>query len=142
MLRIRLVKNTIVALSLSLLLLTAYSGCGGDSGPTRYNVYGTVSVGGTPIPGGVVTFTNLETNAGASCPIEDGSYENEDDGAVAGKNRISVTARNDQGAMWQKPYVTEVEVPAESFEYNIDVPQGAVTAATGPEHQGADEYEM
>lgn len=136
-------KNSIVAFSLCLLLLTAYSGCGGDSGPTRYDVSGTVSWGGSPVPGGVVTFTNVETNAAASCPISsDGSYENEGQGVVAGKNRVSVTARNDQGAMWQKPYTTEVEIPAESYEYDIDVPQAAVTAATGPEHKGADEFEM
>ncbi len=73
-------------------------GCGGDKGPKRYRISGTVTYQGEPVPMGTVMFEpdSSAGNSGAagSAAIKDGKFDSGADGVgfVGGPHRITVQA--------------------------------------------------
>lgn len=64
------------AFASALVLSTLALGCGGDGGPTLYNVSGTVSYDGKPIEQGRIQFRNTGSDGRAySGEIKNGSYQ-------------------------------------------------------------------
>jgi hypothetical protein len=90
----------LVTLSVPALLVMA--SCGTDDGlGKRYPVSGTVTYNGKPLEKGTISFISedLKNNIGASAEIVSGSYKlstgGNDDGAQAGKYKVTVTAKED-----------------------------------------------
>jgi hypothetical protein len=79
----------------------ALTSCSTDDGlGKRYAVSGTVTYNGKPLESGKISFVPDDSNTvGASAVIKDGSYSlstgGENDGARAGKYKVTVTAKED-----------------------------------------------
>jgi hypothetical protein len=87
-------------MTLSALLVMA--SCGDDDGlGKRYPVSGTVTYNGSPLERGEISFVSedLKNNLGASGQITQGSYTlstgGNEDGAQAGKYKVTITAKED-----------------------------------------------
>jgi len=73
--------------ALSLIVCLAVVGCSGKEKPAvaRYRVSGTVSLDGTPLPDGRITFISVATGHADAMAITDGRFEGK---AAAGDRRI------------------------------------------------------
>lgn len=72
--------------------LVILAGCGGDEGPPRYSLSGTVTFEGESIPFGWMIFAP-ENGPGATANIEDGKYHTPPGwGTVGGPHTIEVVA--------------------------------------------------
>jgi hypothetical protein len=87
---------------LALPALLVMASCGADDGlGKRYAVSGTVTYNGNPLEKGEISFVSedLKNNFGASGQITSGSYTlstgGNDDGAQAGKYKVTITAKED-----------------------------------------------
>ena len=96
----RLSRRFQAILAVPVLLIIA--SCGTDDGlGKRYPVSGTVTYNGNPLEKGDISFVSedLRNNLGASGPITNGSYTlstgGNDDGAQAGKYKVTITAKED-----------------------------------------------
>jgi hypothetical protein len=99
------------------------SGCGGQDGPPRGTVHGTVYVEGQPVAAGTVYFENVSTGVAVGAAIEtDGSYRvstYEGEGLPAGKYQVAISpqriATTDEnplaGDMRPTIEVVSVEIP-------------------------------
>lgn len=82
-------------LSLSLGLVFV-AGCGGSSGPTKYEIHGKVTLNGQPVSAGNLTFEpdGKQGNAGppASTIVKDGAYAiPADKGIIGGPHLVRLT---------------------------------------------------
>ncbi len=82
--------------------LVVMASCGTDDGlGKRYAVSGTVTYNGKPLEKGTISFVSedLKDNIGATGPITNGSYTlstgGNDDGARAGKYKVTITSKDD-----------------------------------------------
>jgi major membrane immunogen (membrane-anchored lipoprotein) len=82
--------------------LLVMASCGADDGlGQRYPVSGTVTYNGKPLERGSISFVaeDAKSNIGASGTIKDGAYTlstgGNDDGAQAGKYKVTVTSKED-----------------------------------------------
>lgn len=110
------------------------SGCQKEDGPTRYQISGTVTYKGTPVPGGSIVFTpdSKKGNAGpqGTARIINGHYDTSDDGrgTVSGPHQIHViaTESTETAASETEPplaeYIFEVDIPAEAAQQDLDIP--------------------
>jgi major membrane immunogen (membrane-anchored lipoprotein) len=96
----RLSRRSLAVLAVPAVLLIA--SCGSDDSlGKRYPVSGTVSYNGKPLEKGDISFVSedLRNNFGATGPITNGSYTlstgGNDDGAQAGKYKVTVTSKED-----------------------------------------------
>ena len=92
-------------LSAILLFLGLASGCG-PAGPTRAEVFGTVSLNGRPVSEGSINFFPTEGNKGpeAGGAIRDGKYHiPRAQGPVIGKNRVELRSFQKSGRTIQDP---------------------------------------
>jgi hypothetical protein len=83
----------------ALALLTAMIGCG-ESGPERAEVRGTVTLDGTPVESGSISFIPIEGTEGPSTggAITNGAYHlTRSDGPVIGKHRVQILASRPTG---------------------------------------------
>jgi len=84
----------------AVLLFATVAGCGGDDGPPRYRVSGTVTHRGEPVPVGVIQFTPDGSQGNNGPPgfaeIKDGKFDTEisGKGAIGGPHLIMVDAFN------------------------------------------------
>ncbi len=81
--------------SVALLCAGVVAGCGGG-GPALSYVKGTVTRGGTPVPGITVTFTQVDKNFSAAGRTNDQGVfvlisQNGKSGALPGKNKVTLT---------------------------------------------------
>jgi hypothetical protein len=95
-------RRSSVVLAASVALSLASCGGEGDAFGKRYPVSGTVTYNGQPLEKGAISFVP-ETGAGATGIIEKGSYAlstgGEQDGAMPGKYKVTITAREDSEAL-------------------------------------------
>lgn len=118
-----------------LLLAAAVVGCGGQSGPPRYEISGTVTYSGQPTPAGQVTFapdsSRQNRGPGGYGKIINGKYTTVlNRGAVGGPHRVTITGYNaepgtvsDSELKQLHPvFETTVDLPRESCVQNFDVP--------------------
>ena len=80
------------------LIACMHAGCK-DSGPTRVEVTGTVTLDGTPVPDGVLEFFPEAATNGptAGAPIKNGQYEIKQNGPIVGKYRVEIKATRKTG---------------------------------------------
>ena len=109
------------------------AGCG-QSGPRRYNVEGTVTLGGKPVPAGEVRF-EPDTKKGNHGPqsrakIQNGKYRTpRGKGPVSGPAIVRINCydgnigpESPMGINMAKPYVTNVDLPQENSAQDFEVP--------------------
>lgn len=116
----------------------AVGGCGPGI-PNPYEVSGTVTFGGKPIPKGFITFlpdtTKGNKGPGGGAPIVDGEYRTAAGKGVAGGpytvkivgyTGISITAFGEElvdGPHLFLPYVISVDLPKEDTKQDFTVPK-------------------
>ena len=100
--------------------LLVIASCSQDDGlGKRYPVSGTVTYNGKPLEKGIISFVSedLRDNIGASGEIKNGSYKlstgGDEDGAQAGKYKVTITAKEDFRAKAQADFRKETG-PGES----------------------------
>lgn len=117
------------------------SGCGGgDSGPERYELSGTVQFQGKPVPAGQIVF-EPDSSKGSSGPqgvaeIRDGQYDTRNGGRgtiggphvvrITGYDRISLDEMHPAKALFSE-YKTTVDLSTQDGTYDFTVPAGAKT---------------
>lgn len=132
-------------LSLAASLALVCFGCGGgETGPQRYRVSGTVTYGGMPVPAGTIVF-EPDASAGAKGPqgtarIEDGKFDTDTAdgrGVVGGTHIVRISgskspseAKVDSSGESVAPvlftnYTTKVDFPKEASTHVLDVPPSA-----------------
>jgi hypothetical protein len=108
---------SILNVSAVIFAMVTTSGCGGGDDLPRVAVSGSVTVGGAPVPNGVVRFAPSPGTEGpmANCMIADGRYRiPTDEGPVAGSYEVRVHAYNDPNSQPAKP-TERVAVPADKL---------------------------
>lgn len=84
-------RLVVVFCVVGLLLLSAGCGGGGYDGPERAAVGGTVTMDGTPVPYGIITFMPLGDGRMANGTIEDGAYTiPEEKGPNLGQYKVDI----------------------------------------------------
>lgn len=121
-------------LMLASLMMTA--GCG-EEGLKRYDVSGTVTYKGEPVPAGMIQFMpdNAKGNSGppGNATIEDGKFDTaaEGLGTVGGPHKVVVDVYDGeaqggdfpQGRPIFRGYQTEIDLPEEATTIEIEIPQ-------------------
>ncbi len=128
-----------VALCFAFAITFITAGCGGnvDKGPKRYNVSGTVTFEGKPVPFGSIMFTPDSTkgNEGPQgiAAIVDGKFDTSNGrGIVGGAHQITITGKSDNTVSQSedssakdnslfKPYKTEFDFPKEDSTHDFIV---------------------
>lgn len=112
-------QYTIRLLTLGLLLATF--GCGGDDGPPMGTVEGTVTLDGKPLPNVLVNFNPGEFRPSEAKTDESGHYEliytREKKGAVVGTHKVVITSKTGVDAEGNEIADEEEKVPA---KYNSE----------------------
>ncbi len=122
--------TTVLALPLAALLL----GCGGER---SFNLSGTVTYQGKPVPAGQIIF-EPDASAGNKGPaayakIKDGRYDTsaEGHGTVGGPHLVRIHGRDGiprgellNGLPLFRDYNTKVDLPKKNGEQNFEVPAG------------------
>lgn len=115
-------------------------GCGGDSGPPRYQVSGAVTYQGQPVPKGFVTFSP-DTSQGNSGPgggaeIVDGRYVTAaGKGVIGGPHQVRIVGYDGipismegeeltDGQPLFAPFVTTIDFPTEDSTQDFTIPLG------------------
>lgn len=118
-------------------VLTACLGCGGTGDAREYDVSGTVSHGGQPVPTGAIVFEPdvSKGNSGPSgfAPIKDGRFDTRDGQGVMGGPYVIKISGNDgkqdelgllpAGQPLFQEHEMHVELPKEDSEQTFDVPR-------------------
>lgn len=116
------------------------AGCAGNEGPTRYDLAGTVTFDGKPVPAGVILFTPdaAKNNRGPTgfAKIKDGKYDTrqEGKGTVGGPHTVAISgfdgnARPQEELPDGRPlfsdYSLDVEFPQATTTHDFAVPASA-----------------
>ena len=108
--RCRFPRRSFVALAASVALILSSCGGGEEAFGKRYSVSGTVTYNGQPLEKGAISFIP-EKGAGATGVIEKGSYTlstgGEQDGALPGKYKVTITAKEDNEALAKATFAKE-----------------------------------
>jgi hypothetical protein len=133
-------KYQLYVTGLLLLGLSLIAGCGGESGPKRVSVSGTVEHAGQPLAKGSVSYLPTAGGPAATTGIVDGRYEfTSETGPVAGPQQVVVRsaapgkglgeeAQADPKGKFsnteQKTWKLDADVPDEdSWENNLTLPE-------------------
>lgn len=102
-------KTSLLSLSLSLLILTLWSGCG-DNRPKRFPVAGTVLIDGEPLEYGFVQVLPDNDRAASGKLGPGGKFRlttyDDNDGCVPGDHKVAIIANeslNAQSQKWHAP---------------------------------------
>ncbi len=120
------------------------SGCG-SGGPPRYELSGSVTYGGQPIPAGSVTLipdgTAGNSGPAASIQIENGAFDShkQKTGHVGGPHVVRITALDGvvsdefpNGVPLFPDYEIKVDLPKEDGTQNFDVPMEWIPQRKAP----------
>ena len=117
--------------------VTLWLGCGGRSGPARYDIQGSVTYQGKPVPAGRLVF-EPDAEKGNKGPasyadIKDGRYATpRGKGMVGGPHVVRITGtdgkasgESPQGSMLFPEFKTKADLPKEAAKKDFDVPAAA-----------------
>ena len=115
------------------------AGCGSDDGPPRYDLSGTVTHNGQPVPAGYILFapdtSEGNTGSGAQADIKDGRYQTPPgQGTVGGPHVVTISGfdgqafqdgpvQNPSGKPLFANYETRADLPKESATHGFSVPK-------------------
>jgi hypothetical protein len=114
------------------LLAAGIAGCGGNDGPPRYQVTGSVTYDGQPVPGGRVLFTPDRGNTGPASVAEivEGKYETRSEkGVIGGPHSVTIYGTDGTVATEQhdntlfSDYTQAVELPSGDSTMNFEIPR-------------------
>jgi len=115
----------------ALIIVAAFAflpGCGGSDGPLRYEVSGTVTYNGEPVPRGYIHFVPdaSQGNQGPATEAEivDGRYETPTSkGAVGGPHRVTIHGQD--GVAFDSPEgrIESGRALFSSYETSVDLPR-------------------
>lgn len=118
----------------TIFLVGMLSGCGGASGPTRYELSGHVLHQGNPVPIGEIIL-RPDAAAGNDGPgsvteIRDGAYRTEPGrGVVGGPYLVEImgfdgvpVGESTEGAVLFEPVTRKVELPRQASTHDFEVP--------------------
>jgi hypothetical protein len=121
------------------------AGCGGGDSTTRYDVAGTVTFDGKPVPAGVILFTPdvSKNNRGPTgfAKIKDGKYDTrqEGKGTVGGPHTVAISGSDGARLPQQElpdgmplftDYGTAVDLPKAATTQDFEVPASAKHGGT------------
>jgi hypothetical protein len=125
------VVSRTLTVSVALLIL----GCGGNEGPPRYEVSGSVTYDGQPVPAGEVTFepdaSQGNQGPGSIAQIKDGQYRTErNSGVVGGPYIVRIVGFDGRPAgesligtpLFDEPHETTVEFPKQNTTHDFHIP--------------------
>ncbi len=116
-------------------------GCGGDSGPPRYGLSGSVTYGNQPVPAGYIVFAPDKSKGndgpGSQADIKDGRYETPPgQGTIGGPHLVTISGfdgkpiemgggqKNLQGSPLFTNYQTSADLPKKPGTHDFSVPAG------------------
>ncbi len=128
-----------IVVSVCCLGLVAVLGCGGGAGDVdRYDVSGTVTFDGKPVPSGTITFLPAQGNTGpgGNANIKDGKYDTAIDGKgpTGGPHDVVITGFDGNadpgnemplGKPLFSEYKTKADLPKEKATQDFEVPADA-----------------
>lgn len=122
-----------------LVAFLALNGCGKKAdGPTRYDLSGSVTFQGQPVPVGSIVFepdtSKGNSGPGGSARIKDGKYDTSQEGGkgtVGGPHLIRITGMDGkpgdeyspEGSALFPEYSTTIDLPKETTTHDFDVPK-------------------
>jgi hypothetical protein len=125
---------------LAALCILATAGCGSD-GPRRYEISGTVTYDGQPVPKGFITILPDDSKGndgpGGGAPIENGVYcTPAGKGIVGGPHLVRIVGYDGvpismageeipEGKLLFPAYETTIDFPKQATEQNFDIPKAA-----------------
>lgn len=124
----------LVALVMVMCGAVTWLGCGGADGPTRYELSGSVTFDGNPVPAGQIVFEpdSASGNSGVQgyAEIRDGKYDTRDGkGVIGGPHQVRVTGfdrfsedESDPAKPLFPEYVITEDLPKETTTKDFDVP--------------------
>ena len=131
-------KNSVlrlISMAAACLVLSTLVSCG-DTGPPRFELSGTITYKGKPVPAGYIRYEPLDTVVNKStvgnADIKDGKYSTlRDQGSTGGRHRVFVYGFNGipepgsgpAGAAIFNSYAVEAELPLETSTLDIEVPE-------------------
>ncbi len=130
----KLARQEIRVWSCYAVLFLTVQGCG-EKGPARYELSGTITYRGNPVPAGTITFEPKDIVVNSTtigeAEIKDGQYRTlPDKGVVGGAHRVFVSGYNGipepgsgpLGASIFATYTTEIKLPREPSTHDFKVP--------------------
>lgn len=132
--RLALVPAAAMLCGAAVSVLLLFAGCGGPDGPARFELSGTVTYGGQPVPAGEVAFEPdaAKGNAGPAsyAQIQKGRYTTQPSkGTVGGPHVVRITGMDGmasgelpEGRMLFFEYTTTAELPKQDSTRDFDVP--------------------
>ena len=123
----------------AILGLAALNGCGGPKGPARFDLSGSVTHSGKPVPVGYLNFTpdkaNGNSGPGTHANIVSGQYRTPPDrGPVGGPHVVTINGfdgvaqgTNPLGTRLFAPVQVKVDLPKQSGTHDFVVPLGRGT---------------
>ena len=131
-----MMKDRWIYLPVTLFALVACCGCG-QEGPERYDLSGTVTYDGKPVPKGFVTLTpdidKGNDGPGGGAEIVDGKYQTSAEmGIIGGPHTVRIVGYDGIPARVEgedlpngkglfAPYQTTVDFPKQDSEYNFAI---------------------
>ena len=123
------------------LLLAGAVGCHRNSGPARYDLSGSVTYAGKPVPAGQILFvpdaSKGNDGPGTAADIRNGRYQTEPgQGTIGGAHVVSIFGldgkpipyggvMNPTGSPLFPEYKTQVDLPRQASTQDFTVPTGA-----------------
>ena len=140
-------------LTLLLASLALVVGCG-EEGPQRYDVSGTVTYKGEPVPAGMIQFMpdNEQGNSGppGNAAIEGGKFDTavEGMGTIGGPHKVIIDVYDGeaQGADFPnglpifRGYETKIDLPEEDTTIEIEIPEQEEIPGEGSSDSAEEKY--
>ncbi|NQV26494.1 MAG: hypothetical protein HQ518_19225 [Rhodopirellula sp.] len=124
-------RSVLILAALAPLFLLVISGCGGsvDEGRTRFNISGTVTYDGKPVPKGTIYFNPAEGNVGPQgfAAIVNGKYNtsSEGKGTVGGHHTARIEGTDTAGLPIFVPQFEDIDLPKTATTHSFEVPASA-----------------
>lgn len=118
------------------IMLLSAGGCGGPKGPERYDLSGSVTYNGKPVPAGHLTFApdkaKGNSGPGASANIANGRYQTmPGQGPVCGPQVVTISGfdgvqkgMNEMGTRLFDQVRINVDLPKQNGTHDFEVPVG------------------
>ena len=113
-------------------MFLATSGCNRNAGPARYNLTGTITYGGKPIPAGYILFapdtSKGNDGPGADAEIKDGVYRMRPNEGTVGGPHIATISGFDGVSFQRGLTLNPMGLPIfSSVQVSVDLPKAAAT---------------
>ena len=103
---------SVPARAAAVVILFGLAGCGGESGPARQPVSGTVTLDGVALPSGTISFVPVDGKTPATAQVSDGVFQiARAEGPASGHYQVEIIAVRPTGKRVRHP-----DLPSETIE--------------------------